>query len=144
MAKRSATSGSYEELLADCSDEVRAIADLLKKQILRVHGDAVQVVRLGDGAVTFGVGPKKMREGYCYLAPHGDRINFGFYQGVSLSDPEGLLEGSGKAMRHVKVSTAKLARSKAVAALIAGAVAERRRALAESKSGAGPRRRGPT
>jgi hypothetical protein len=30
-------------------------------------------------------------------------VNVGFYQGASLRDPAGLLEGSGKRMRHVKL-----------------------------------------
>jgi len=30
-------------------------------------------------------------------------VTFGFHFGTSLSDPEGLLEGTGKNMRHVKL-----------------------------------------
>jgi hypothetical protein len=30
-------------------------------------------------------------------------VTFGFYKGVELADPEDLLEGTGKGMRHVKV-----------------------------------------
>ncbi|MFZ9583353.1 MAG: DUF1801 domain-containing protein [Pseudohongiellaceae bacterium] len=30
-------------------------------------------------------------------------VNVGFYQGADLADPQGLLQGTGKAMRHVKV-----------------------------------------
>jgi hypothetical protein len=32
-----------------------------------------------------------------------DHVNLGFHQGASLSDPEGLLEGEGKQMRHIKI-----------------------------------------
>jgi hypothetical protein len=31
----------------------------------------------------------------------GTRSNFGFWRGVDLNDPDGLLQGSGKKMRHV-------------------------------------------
>ena len=40
----------------------------------------------------------------CYIRAQSAYIAFGFYdQGTRLSDPDGLLEGSGRAMRHVKV-----------------------------------------
>ena len=56
--------------------------------------------------VGYGVGPKKMSEHFCYLAAHNDHVNLGFKYGAALPDPEGLLEGPGKLMRHVKVGAA--------------------------------------
>jgi hypothetical protein len=38
-----------------------------------------------------------------YLADHSRHVNLGFTQGARLADPDGLLEGTGKSMRHVKV-----------------------------------------
>ena len=42
----------------------------------------------------------------CYIAhqPKG-YVNFGFFFGVDLPDPTGLIEGEGKRIRHVKVYT---------------------------------------
>jgi len=34
-----------------------------------------------------------------------NRVTFGFHSGTSLDDPEGLLEGTGKNIRHVKLRT---------------------------------------
>jgi len=39
----------------------------------------------------------------CYLAASGDHANLGFYRGIELRDPKGLLEGEGKKLRHIKV-----------------------------------------
>ena len=39
----------------------------------------------------------------CYLAAAGDHANLGFYRGVELEDPQELLEGDGKKLRHIKV-----------------------------------------
>jgi hypothetical protein len=39
----------------------------------------------------------------CYLAESGDHANLGFYRGIELQDPKGLLEGEGKKLRHIKV-----------------------------------------
>lgn len=41
-----------------------AIARKLRSVILAVDPVAIQVVRLGDRAATYGVGPKKMSEAY--------------------------------------------------------------------------------
>lgn len=51
----------------------------------------------------YGTGPKKMTEHFCWLAPHSRHLVFGFYYGSELPDPDGLLEGTGTLMRHVKI-----------------------------------------
>lgn len=45
----------------------------------------------------------ELRDRICYLHAHSNYVNFGFWRGAELSAPDSLLEGSGKAMRHVKV-----------------------------------------
>ena len=32
-------------------------------------------------------------------------VNFGFWRGIDIPDPEGILQGSGDKMRHVKLSS---------------------------------------
>lgn len=120
--------GTFEELVADVDAQAAAIADRLRSLILEVHPDAVEVVRLGDGAATFGVGPRKMKDGYCYIMPQRGYANLGFYQGAILGDPDALLEGSGKSLRHVKVRSITAADDPALRHLVRTALAERRRA----------------
>ena len=38
-----------------------------------------------------------------YVDTFKNHVNVGFFQGAVLADPAGLLEGSGKRMRHVKL-----------------------------------------
>jgi len=42
-------------------------------------------------------------EPFCYVVGYAKHVNLGFCEGAGLSDPEGLLEGTGKTMRHVKI-----------------------------------------
>lgn len=86
-------------------------------------------MRLGDGAATFGVGPKKMSEGYVYIAPHVSHVNLGFYKGASLPDPGHLFEGTGKALRHIKIRTPDDVDRPAVRNLVMAAITERRSVL---------------
>ncbi|MBS0335194.1 MAG: DUF1801 domain-containing protein [Proteobacteria bacterium] len=63
---------------------------------------------------------------FAYVAAFAAHLNIGFYQGSALPDPAGLLEGSGKRMRHVKVRWGKPADEAAIRALIAAAYRDMR------------------
>ena len=67
--------------------------------------------------------------GGSYLMPQKGYLNLGFYHGAALPDPDGLLEGSGKALRHVKLASLDEVGSLAVRRLIESAIDERRSAL---------------
>jgi hypothetical protein len=41
---------------------------------------------------------------FCYIRAFKNHVNFGFWRGVELPDPEGILTGSGEKMRHVKLT----------------------------------------
>ena len=43
------------------------------------------------------------KENVCVIMAAGTWVDLGFYRGTDLKDPKGLLEGSGKGMRHIKV-----------------------------------------
>ena len=70
-----------------------------------------------------------MLEGYCYVLPYASWVNLGFFHASTLPDPEGLLEGTGASMRHVKVRSIEAAGAPALESLIREALRERRRAL---------------
>jgi hypothetical protein len=124
--------GTFDDLLAMTAEPLRTVATRLRAIIREVDPHTVEVVRLGDRAASYGVGPQKMKQGYAYILPHQKWVNLGFYQGANLPDPAGLLEGTGKLLRHVKVRTADEADQPALRALIATAVAERRATLGSS------------
>lgn len=121
--------GSFDDLLDISPPSQHAAMQRLRAIILEVDPSACEVVRLGDRAATYGVGPKKMSEGYAYIIPFAAWVNLGFYKGTDLPDPEGLLEGTGSKLRHVKVRSLDDAERPALRALLAAALEERRTAL---------------
>lgn len=121
--------GSFDDLLKDASLDVKAVAQKLREIVFADLPDATETVRLGDGAATYGPGPKKMTESHVYIMPKENYVNLGFFHGSSLEDPAKLLEGTGKKMRHVKVRSLEAAENPALRSLISEALAERKTAL---------------
>jgi hypothetical protein len=66
--------------------------------VMRTCGDDVREL-LHDGHPTACVGDAA----FGYVNAFTAHVNVGFFRGTELSDPQGLLEGTGKFMRHVKL-----------------------------------------
>ena len=67
-------------------------------QVMRSCGDDVREL-LHDYHPTACVGEAE----FGYVNVFTSHVNVGFFQGAELDDPDGLLEGTGKFMRHVKL-----------------------------------------
>jgi hypothetical protein len=90
-------------------------------EALRACGDDTREL-LQDGVPTACVEDAA----FAYVSAHAAHVNVGFYQGADLPDPAGLLEGSGKRMRHVKVRFGKPVDEAAIGALIGAAYRDMR------------------
>jgi hypothetical protein len=124
-----AATGSWEDVFADAAPGVAETARTVRSLVRTRHPDVVEIARPGERAVSFGFGERKMTEAYAYVMPQRAHLNLGFFRGTSLPDPAGLLEGTGKALRHVKMRAPEDAGRDAVGALIDAARAERAVAL---------------
>lgn len=67
-------------------------------KVMRACGADVREL-LHDGHPTACVG----EAAFCYVNAFTAHVNVGFFLGAYLPDPGGLLEGTGKFMRHVKL-----------------------------------------
>jgi len=112
------------------SPELGRVCDVLRGLVTSLDKACVEVVWPRMRIASFGVGPRKMSEHYAYLSVHASHVNLGFYHGAALKDPSGILVGTGKRLRHVKLRGLAEARGPAVRRLLKGAIAERRKALA--------------
>jgi len=81
--------------------------------VLRQSGWNVREL-MHDGYATVCV----MDAPFGYVGIFKSHVNVGFFQGATLSDPAGLLEGTGKLMRHVKLRPHKPVNESALKALI--------------------------
>lgn len=61
---------------------------------------------------------------FAYVDAFTAHVNVGFFRGAELPDPAGLLEGTGKFMRHVKLGPGREVDTKALTTLIETAYAD--------------------
>jgi hypothetical protein len=88
-------------------------------EVMRACGDDVREL-LHDGHPTACVGDAA----FAYVNAFKAHVNVGFFRGAEIADPDGLLEGAGKFMRHVKVGPDRDVDARALRALIETAYAD--------------------
>lgn len=86
-----------ENWMREHDDELGAIARRWF-EVIRACGEDVREL-LHDGHPTACVGDAA----FAYANAFKAHVNVGFFRGAELADPDGLLEGTGKFMRHVKL-----------------------------------------
>ena len=104
------------QFLSTYPHEVRNLALQLRKLVLRVVPDAEEKVHRPWKTIAYG-----LRGKFCAISPHQSWVNLQFHGGSGLDDPDGLLEGTGKSMRHVKVRSERDAKRAALRKLVASA-----------------------
>ena len=85
---------------------------------------------LHDGHPTACVGDAA----FAYVNAFTAHVNVGFFRGAEIADPDGLLEGHGKFMRHVKLRPGHRVDAKALMTLIETAYTDMKGRLYDSKS----------
>jgi hypothetical protein len=102
-------------------EQPRELAAIAQRwfEVMRGCGDDVREVMHDDqptacvGEVAFG-----------YVDAFTAHVNVGFFRGAALADPDGLLEGTGKFMRHVKLRPGREVDAGALTRLIETAYAD--------------------
>jgi len=93
-------------------------------EVMRDCGDDVREL-LHDGCPTACIGDA----GFAYVDAFTAHVNVGFFRGAGLRDPKGLLEGTGKFMRHVKLRPGGEVDATALVTLVNTAYADMKRRL---------------
>lgn len=103
---------SFAEWKRDQSTRNQRLITALGKIVDDTAPEFTPTVKWGQGVWTLGDVPK------VYIHTEPDHVQFGFYAGSELDDPGGLLVGTGKYVRHVKLFTAKDIQRGALVALL--------------------------
>ena len=127
MGLKPRNAGSVTALLRLYSPEVREIAVALRATIHGVAPGAVEQVYMGWKTVGYSWSGG-MKGAFCAIAPHKGHVNAQLWYGNQLKDPKGLLEGTGKMGRHVKLRSKTDAGAAALKALLKQAASIAKRA----------------
>ena len=93
------------DLLRRYDPEVQSVAVALRAAVLEEIGpchEGIFPIKKWI-SVLYSTTEKRMKDNICLIVVYKDHVNLMFPRGVDLKDPKGLLEGAGKAMRHVKM-----------------------------------------
>ena len=99
------TTAAFRRMLGRLDPAVQELAWSARELIVDVLPRVVEVVWERQGTAGYGTGPRKSSEHFCWIAPQARHVNLGFNYGSELPDPDGLLEGTGRLFRHVKLRT---------------------------------------
>ncbi len=64
----------------------------------------------------------KQGQGFIHIATYATHVNIGFDRGTELNDPDGLLHGTGKLIRHVRLNSAADVKEESILRLIDASV----------------------
>ena len=118
-----------DALLADHGPEVRAIFGALTALVRAAMPDANAQLDLPDHLLAFGFGPPggtRLRDFAVALIPHRAHVNVQLADGALLDDPTGIVEGTGKRIRHVKCRSVDDVNRPALRAVLVQQAAQRR------------------
>jgi hypothetical protein len=109
-------------------DELRPIVETWFARMRQCGADVRELMHDGCPVACIGDVP------FGYVNAFKDHVNVGFFNGAMLADPAGLLEGTGKRMRHVKLRPGRELNVEALGDLIAAAYADMKARLANCDS----------
>ena len=121
---------NLDELLAGHSAEVVDTFHALRALARDVAPDATEQLDLPDHLLAFGFGPGggiRPSNFAVALIPHTGHVNLQLADGALLADQAGIVEGTGKRIRHVKCRSVEDVGRPALRAVIEEQVARRQR-----------------
>ncbi len=119
-----ALEADVDRLVSEHPPELQAIERALRATIRAAFPGAIEQVDFANKLIAFG---RSMRiRGLLFaIIAHKSHVNLQLADGAALPDPEGLIEGTGKRIRHVKIRTVEAASSPAVVLIVAAQLAAR-------------------
>jgi hypothetical protein len=111
---------SFDDYLRDQSPRNQTIVRALRRFVRFAEPQLIESVKWGNGCWLAGTEP------VAFVYADAACVQFGFLTGSSLVDPSGLLEGTGRYVRHIKVRKASDIDRSAFGALLRQAASRRR------------------
>ena len=90
--------------LASYDPHVSHLTLALREVVLQEAPDAIETISKGYAvAIGFSFTGKPLKDGFCHVVTYSGHVNLGFNRGALLPDPNGVLQGTGKSIRHITI-----------------------------------------
>jgi hypothetical protein len=133
-AERTETKAQLEAFLAPYDPMVQAIVWKTRGLVLQVAPNALEQVDHSARLIAYGW-RRTYKDTICVIMPLKSAVNLGFPRGVDLPDPTGLLSGTGKRARHVKITVIQEVEAPALRGLLEAAIEQLAQASAAKPPG---------
>ena len=122
-AARFKTEAQVRTFLVPYDPPVQAMVLRLRELVLQVAAGTLEQVDYPAKLIAYGW-RQTYKDTICVIMPLKAAVHLGFPRGVDLPDPAGLLTGTGKRARHVRIAAVDEVETPALRALLEAAVAQ--------------------
>lgn len=113
----------YLEFLVPYEPRIRQLALATRALVLQEAPDATELIYDAYNAVATGYTfTGRPSDAFVHIAVYAGWVNLGFNRGVELDDPQELLQGSGRWVRHIRISEMADSRKSVLRRLLRAAV----------------------
>jgi hypothetical protein len=92
------------KFLSAYDERIVELALAVRRFVLTEAPGATETIYDAYNAVSTGYSfTGQLKECFCHVAVYSKHVNLGFNRGVELADPRGILQGTGKQIRHITI-----------------------------------------
>ena len=123
----------YLEFLAAYEPGITALALATRALVLSEAPDAVELIYDAYSAVSAGYSfTARPSDAFIHIAAYAHWVNLGFNHGADLVDSDGILQGSGRQIRHIRIAETADLRKPAIRKFVRAAIAQATRPHAKA------------
>jgi len=115
----------YLQFLSPYAPRIRELALAARKLVLEAAPDSMELIYDAYNAVAVGYSfTGRPSDAFVHIAVYAGWVNLGFNHGAGLPDPCGVLRGSGRRVRHIRIEEPGDLEEPAVRPLVRAAMAQ--------------------
>ena len=112
----------YLAFLKPFPPEIVQTALAIREMVLRAAPGCTELIYDAYNAVTSGYTYGRPSDAFIHIPVYAKWVNLGFHRGSQLKDPEKLLQGTGRWVRHIRINSPDDLKRPAIRALVKAAV----------------------
>lgn len=110
------------EMLADRPPQISELALALRQAIADFSPNSSELLYQTYAVSSVFTYSHKLGQAFIHIATYAEHVNLGFNRGADLEDPDKLLKGTGKLIRHLRIDSVGMVKKESVKQLILAAI----------------------